>query len=77
MKDIQHLPAPEDRSRVESGPVQFGDDWPGIFFRGDDALATAMYLQYVLDNQKTEVTTDMIAVVAIERLQKLLSSCRV
>lgn len=24
--------------RVETGAVQFGDDWPGYFIRGDDAL---------------------------------------
>jgi hypothetical protein len=23
--------------RVETGPVQFGADWPGTFFRGDDS----------------------------------------
>lgn len=22
--------------RVDTGPVQFDDDWPGYFFRGDD-----------------------------------------
>jgi hypothetical protein len=25
--------------RVETGPVQFDDDWRGVFIRGDDALA--------------------------------------
>jgi len=24
-------------SRPETGPMQFGDDWPGVFVRGDDA----------------------------------------
>jgi hypothetical protein len=27
--------------RVESGPLQFADDWPGVFIRGDDAAAFA------------------------------------
>jgi hypothetical protein len=26
--------------RVETGPVQFDDDWRGVFIRGDDALLT-------------------------------------
>lgn len=34
---IQKLPAPEGIARVETGPVQFGEDWPGVFFRGDNA----------------------------------------
>lgn len=25
--------------------MQFGDDWPGIFVRGDDAFAFAMFLE--------------------------------
>lgn len=33
---IRHLPAVEER--VETGPVAFGDDWPGVFIRGDNAL---------------------------------------
>lgn len=24
--------------RIETGPLQFGEDWPGLFIRGDDAL---------------------------------------
>ncbi len=30
--------------RIESGVVQFGDDWPGLFLRGDDAFALAQVL---------------------------------
>ena len=33
------LPLPDGMRRMESGPVQFGeDDWPGVFLRGDNAL---------------------------------------
>lgn len=35
---IQKLPAPTGISRVETGPVQFGDDWPGYFMRGDNVV---------------------------------------
>lgn len=38
---VQELASPEDGKRVETGVVQFGDDWPGVFLRGDDA-----YLRY-------------------------------
>jgi hypothetical protein len=40
---IQHLP--EQAKRVETGPVQFGSDWPGLFIRGDDALYYAIALE--------------------------------
>lgn len=34
---IREIPLAATEARVETGPVQFGDDWPGIFIRGDDA----------------------------------------
>lgn len=37
-RNIRRLPAPDDgEGRVETGAVKFGDDWPGLFVRGDDA----------------------------------------
>ena len=36
---IRELPMPEGMTRMESGPIAFGDDWPGYFLRGDDAFA--------------------------------------
>lgn len=47
MSTVRLLPAQD--KRVESGPVQFGDDWPGVFIRGDDAAAYAFELQRMLD----------------------------
>lgn len=35
--NIQKLSAPIDLPRVDTGAVQFGDDWPGLFIRGDNA----------------------------------------
>lgn len=31
--------------RLETGPHQFGNDWAGVFIRGDDALAWAGLLE--------------------------------
>lgn len=31
----------EGEYRIETGGVQFDDDWPGFFMRGDDALYVA------------------------------------
>lgn len=45
---IRELPAAEPR--VETGPVQFGSDWPGTFFRGDSAAGYAHHLECLLEN---------------------------
>jgi len=43
-------------SRPESGPMQFGDDWPGLFLRGDNAAPAGMLLSEVLSKvQRTGV----------------------
>jgi hypothetical protein len=34
--------------------VQFGDDWPGTFIRGDNAFGYAMHLEIVLDASKAD-----------------------
>jgi hypothetical protein len=34
--------------RVETGPVRFGDDWPGVFIRGDNAFGWLLALDHVL-----------------------------
>jgi hypothetical protein len=35
--------------RIETGAVQFNDDWPGLFVRGDDAvMLLAILEEYVL-----------------------------
>jgi len=52
MSDIRKLPAVE--TRVETGPVQFGDDWPGTFIRGDNAFGYAMHLEIILDASKAD-----------------------
>lgn len=45
---IRKLPACDPR--IEDGPVQFGDDWPGLFLRGDTAMCYASYLEELLNS---------------------------
>lgn len=35
--------------RVETGAVQFGDDWPGLFLRGDESFALAMNINTIVE----------------------------
>lgn len=46
MTDPLKLPA--QPQRVGTGPIQFGDDWPGVFIRGDNAAHYAMHLRTAL-----------------------------
>ena len=54
--------------RVETGPVQFRDDWPGIFIRGDEASHLALVLNRVL----REYSIDQPARSDLEMLCKYL-----
>lgn len=40
---------PAATPRVECGPIQFGDDWPGTFIRGDVSAYYAMGLRQFLE----------------------------
>lgn len=51
---------PAAEPRVESGPIQFGDDWPGTFIRGDNAFAFASYLEIVLDDSKADPLSALV-----------------
>lgn len=57
-------------SRPETGAMQFTDDWPGIFIRGDNALAFEIMLRQVKAKPNT------FAWVQLGRLRALLVSCR-
>jgi hypothetical protein len=52
--------------RVETGTVQFGDDWPGLFIRGDVCFTFAAALEEVLEamprrpNLSCRVLTDLL-----------------
>ncbi len=37
------------KHRIETGAVQFGDDWPGLFIRGDDAFYLRQILESILE----------------------------
>jgi hypothetical protein len=40
--------------RAETGPMQFGDDWPGLFLRGDDAFSYGTMLSLILKAKEGE-----------------------
>lgn len=39
MNDSLAIPLPGVSGRMATGAMQFQDDWPGLFVRGDDAIS--------------------------------------
>lgn len=74
MTEIQKLPAFPHNTRPETGPMQFGDDWPGVFIRGDNALADAALIAQVLPMMPPDAWA---ATAVLEGLLNTLRSCRV
>lgn len=66
------LPSVPDR--VETGPVQFGDDWPGLFIRGDGAANYALNLQQLVTSISQGHPVDAITLALCGDLAALLAS---
>lgn len=81
MTSVQPRKLREYKSRVETGPVAFGPDWPGVFIRGDNALGYGFNLRRVIVALQTTRTRppeiDVITMMYLTQLADLLQSCRV
>lgn len=65
-----------DTERVETGALQFNDDWPGIYLRGDNAAFYAMQLRHLIWYvEKNADHIDFYALNTAKNLVDLLSSC--
>lgn len=60
---------PYEGRRVDTGPVQFGDDWPGVFIRGDEVSGILRVIQN-LHTMRPEIRA-----VAVQDIADLLTSC--
>lgn len=54
VKKVRKLP--EQAERVETGTIQFGDDWPGVFIRGDNAFYLAVHLSGLIKYAEDEIS---------------------
>ena len=64
--NILQIPLKGGSGYAPSGPVQFQGDWPGVFIRGDHAIALAASIRHIarcLGNDSSDDTLD-----ALERL---------
>lgn len=70
---VRVLPAAEPR--VETGPVRFGDDWTGVFIRGDNAFAWILALDHVMAEAKRGELHDLLQMAVLEGLRAELAAC--
>lgn len=61
-------------SRPETGPMQFGDDWTGVFLRGDYAGPMSFYLSTALERIKAARVLDPMEVLQLEDLCSTLAN---
>ena len=71
---------PGVEKRVETGTIKFGDDWPGVFIRGDNAFGYTQTLKMALGILNGEIEFDngfcrFVAEDTIKDLIELFSSC--
>ncbi len=62
--------------RAETGPMVFGDDWTGIFIRGDEAAGYYFAIQELLEENPDLANTTPIARAQLECLGRLLMRSR-
>lgn len=63
--------------RAETGILQFEDDWPGVFIRGDNAFAYVLYLGKLMENIPSDNPAKRLFGPTIEQLIQLLKSCHI
>jgi len=54
MKEAIECVLPDGLERMETGPIRFDDDYVGVFFRGDDAVAFGVALSIFLGSERSE-----------------------
>ena len=71
-----HFQRDRDSDRVETGSLQFNEDWPGVFIRGDNAAFYSMQLKQALNHIHGQTQSiDFITTSALKSLVDLLDSC--
>lgn len=67
---------PQQAPRIETGPLKFGDDWQGVFIRGDSAMWWGMQLGELLERMDPKDSRDRLLLGSLNRLRDVLSSAR-
>lgn len=65
-------PKAASNPRPETGPMQFPDDWPGVFVRGDHARWLAFRAR-----TQAHLSSDEVAAQILREVADLMSSCEI
>jgi hypothetical protein len=58
-------------NRVETGAIQFGEDWPGLFLRGDDAKFLSLAIESVVAEIKP-TAQNKLALMHLVEVQRMV-----
>lgn len=64
-------------NRPETGPMQFGEDWPGVFIRGDNSLGFAMSLISFIEAVEKGKQPNSLEINTCKKLVDILRSAAV
>lgn len=62
-------------NRVETGAVQFNDDWPGVFIRGDVAGYYGMTLSSIINQIDSGGPVNMFDIMILRGMLQTLRGC--
>ena len=65
---------PKQEPRVETGTIQFGDDWQGLFIRGDNCFGYTADLQMIIEDSTLDISP--ITKLRLESLLELLKDTK-
>ena len=65
---------PDFGERIENGAIQFGEDWPGLYLRGDTASDLAMNICIVLQGAFHGGMADVISMEVLAGLVKMIAN---
>lgn len=67
---------PQQTPRIETGPLKFGNDWQGVYIRGDNAMWWGMQLGELLERMDAKDSRDRLLLGSLNRLRDVLDSAR-
>jgi adenylate kinase len=71
-KEILKLALPKGIDRVETQPIEFGDDWAGMFIRGDNAMHMSLVMKTA---SKAISKSDPLNSTMLENYSNLMQDC--
>jgi len=72
---VVRLPEQNGIQRLETGPLQVGDDWPGVFIRGDAAAYYAIEIKRAIEIAECNDPGNAFVYHALRKLAEILRSC--